>query len=292
MHRSLSPRFSPNLRVHEMLRNARNRVPTHSSESLVQSMPNYSQAFASTMHGQQSGGGKSSASTDYVSTLNNPQNTNVFVCVCTFVIFTICFVGMGSYVDARTQNYVETENTEHDYQTHLLLLSLQLCFNVAMLALPYALLYNYAPNSYACQYYIVAFALWVLALHAQPHLKNRFYTLLDNEPPSNDTPSLTAGVTREEHDQVLISQHLHEANHQKQNQTHSQAEPENIQYRPNRSQRTAPRMQFNDDDHHTPNYNQPMQFHSQDLLPAQQHPPIFSTSPDTTTHGTNIADLL
>ena len=294
MHNSFSPRRSPHMRVHEMLRNARDHIPSHSSsESLVQSMPNYSKAFASTMHGQQSGGGKS-ASTHYVNALNNPQNTKMFVCVCTIVFLTACFVGLGSYVDARMQKYNETENTEQDYQTHLVLLSVQLCFNVAMLALPYALLYNYAPDSYVCQYYVVVLAFWVLALHAQPHLKNRFYTLLSNDPPPN--ASLTT-VTSDEHDQSLIAQHLHEANHKKQNHTHLDDEPENIQYRPNRAQRIAPRMQFNDDHHNDNHNNQPMQFHSQDLLPAQHtqhttHTPMLMSMSVDATQGTNLADLL
>lgn len=245
------------------------------------------------MHDRQSGGGKSSASSGYVNTLNNAQNTKVFACVCTIVFLTICFVSIGSYVDDRVQKYNETENTEQDYQTHLLLLSLQLCSNVAMLALPYALLYNYAPDSFLRQYYVVVLAFWVLALHAQPHLKTRFYTLLGNGPPSNVRTSQKIAVTSEEHDQALIAQHLQEATHKKQNQTYLHDEPENIQYRSNRAQRIAPRMQLNNDNYnHNHNHdNQPMQFHSQDLLPAQQHSSMMSMTPDST-QGTNIADLL
>lgn len=259
MHVTLSPRRTPHNRVHEMLRKSRAMDAASSAGgcALVQNTPTYSQAFVSTMHSSnvQQGGGMKSA-----------QNKKVFVGVTIVSLLLAVFVAVGSYMDAHIHRYNEQENAEHDYPTHLALLGLQLALNVLLLVVPYLVLCKYDTDGYACQYYYVVGALWVLALHAQPHLKDRFYVLL-----SPDIPDTTAS----DNDSEIIAKHVMDAQEEK----HAPHEPEteNLQYKANLKPFMAPRLR--------PSRDEPVQFNSVDLLPQ-------TTAHQHSHRGTNIADLI
>lgn len=284
MQTAFSSRRSPHLRVHEMLRGAREHTlvtpVSHSSESLMRNTPTYSQAFASTMNTNQPQWGGGRTPSNALSTLNSTQNTKVCVFVFVVVFLTALFITIGSYADHQLQTYKETDSTI-DFQTHVTLLVVQLLFNVALVALPYIALYNYAPDSYACQYYLVIAACWVVSLHAQPHLKDRFYALWGDA--SSNAPST------KDHDSTIIAQHLQEAEdsvRRKPRSPQHHREPENLQYQTNPAVRIAPstvphissRMPMDIE-------RSAITFHSNDLLP---HTPSHEPAPQ----GTNIADLL
>lgn len=264
MHLALSPRHTPHSRVREMLRTSRSTdgASPNSDRDWIQNTPTYSQAFVSTVHSsntQQGGGVKST------------QNKRVFVGVATVSLLLGVFVVAGSYMDAYIHHYNEQQNAENDYQTHLVLLGLQIAFNVFLLVVPYLALCKYDTNGYTCQYYYVVGALWVLALHAQPHLKDRFCVLLSPDVP--DIPDTTAT----DNDHEIIANYVRDA----QEKVHARApETENLQYKANLTPLMAPQLR--------PLRDEPVQFSSTDLLPqATEHPHQHNND-----RGTNIADLI
>lgn len=258
-----------------MLRNSRAREIDVASSAgdckLVQNTPTYSHAFVSTMHSSngQHGGG-----------IKNAQNKKVFVGVTTVSLLLVVFVAAGSYMDSHIHNYNEQENTEHDYQTHLALLGLQLALNVILLVVPYFALCKYDSDGYVCQYYYVVGALWVLALHAQPHLKDRFYVLLSSDITDTSTTN-TIGDNVINNDTDIIAKHVLDA--QKNEHMSHEPETENLQYRANPKPFMAPQLR--------PTRDEPVQFSSVDLLPqatTQQH----QHQQPHSHRGTNVADLI
>ena len=287
-------------RVREMLKHAyssKSLPPTSTtSESLVQGTPRYSQAFASTMQ-DQSGGGHSDqeGSRFNISSINNPHNQNIFAFVCGGTVLTTLFIAIGRKVDGLIQDYEKTENDTKDYQTHLLMLVIQLCFNVALLIVPYVALCKYYPESYLTKYYLIIAAFWVISLQAQPFLKHRFYSVFGSESPDSEvkTPEQHRPVRSEQSDQELIGQYLQEAEAETENRTTTQ-QPTTQQLPTDTSY-----LQYNSPSNASPSAsssytqkNKPMEFDSRDLMPPMQSsPPPPEPFHTPAMNGTNIADL-
>lgn len=217
-------------RVQEMLKRARH-IPSSlsSGESLMQGAPTYSQAFASTMSDTKSGGGLGKGLD--MSSMNNPHTQKLLAFVCAATALTTLFILFGRNVDAFIQNYEERENVDRNHSTHLLLLTGQLCFNVAMLVVPYVAMHKYFSDSYICQYYLVIAAFWVLSLHAQPFLKRRFYDAFVSYSSEQRPHKKENTSSNREADQKLIAQYLKEVETTPPLTTTQHIETNNMQYR-------------------------------------------------------------
>ena len=228
----------------------------------------------------QSGGGGGNHKHGFPWGMNNTTNSKVGTFVVLLVALTVGFVTVGAYVDTLIEQYNKHNNADNDTQTHLTLLIVQLAVNVGMLLLPYVVLSTCASDSYACQYYLVVGAFWVMSLHAQAHLKKRFYALVGSGKTPADSASHDDDAS-EESDHVLIAQHVKEAEsaHTLTTSKHElrPMENENLQYRANPTTYNAPQMRSNHE-----RALSPLHFDSQDLLPLQSRH----------TQGTNTADLL
>ena len=245
---------TPRNRVQDMLKQIRQQQNT--SQALVEHMPSYSQAYASTNLNIQRGGGNHTRSE------NMSEHANIAIFVCIIIILTILFVYIGEYVDNCLVEYEQHQDT--DQSTRISVLVFQLIFNVTMLVVPYIILHIYAKDSLAHQYYLVIAAFWVLSLQAQPQLKYRFKQLLreEEEPVRNQVDN--------DEDTQLINEHFAEAEHQQKQET------ENIQYRHNQVARMTEQQQVY-------NHDIPLQFNSQDLMPMR--------TMDNLNRETNLADL-
>lgn len=249
----------PRSRVQDMLK--QKRTQHTSSHTLIEHMPNYSQAYARTNMDVQHGGGH------HTQTNHASKNTDIAICACVVIVLTVMFVCVGEYVDNYLLEY-EDETTDNGTEQLISILVFQMIFNVIMLVVPYIVLHMYAKDSLAYQYYLVVAAFWVLSLQAQPQLRRRFEQLLrDKESQSMVTPLDEDTDTHE--DTKIISEHFAEAENQ-----HKQ-EVENIQYRQNQVERMTEQQ---------PVYRHdiPMQFNSQNLMPA---------AVNNLNRETNLADL-
>lgn len=265
---------SPRNRVHDMLRTMRNdRYSKQATDTFSDVKHDNSLALR---HVPQYGGGNDSV---------NPKQRQayiIFIFVLIVIVLTIVFVYVGQWVDAELNNYQK----KHRSTSALTLILIQMIFNVAILCVPYCVVCNYNPDSLICHYYLVVAAFWVVALHAQTHLKERFQNLFQS-----NTHSTNASTTKKENDALIIDSLVKGAIQKQMSKPSSQNStyPTLQQQTPERHIPISTRQHSYHSMHDTPpttmaateHFNTPVQFNSQDLLPT--FPPQE--------RATNIADL-
>lgn len=283
---------SPRNRVHDMIRSIRSERQTR----------NVSEPFSDARRSEptparfiQNGGGRDSVNAKNTDTEypleKHTDSFNIFVMVVLVVLFTIVCVCAGQWVDNELNQY---QKRHASTSSPVALIAIQMLFNVAMLCVPYCVARTFYPDSLVCHYYLVVAAFWVVSLHAQTHLKERFQALF---PPADAGRSKE--VSKQISDNAIIESLVQDAmTTQKKQNAHPP--PTNVVYPPYHAPERNIQLSTRQGAHHGPqdklrdqgqgvyqpmsneHFETPVRFNSQDLLP---------TSPVSHTRATNIADL-
>lgn len=233
-HASPSPAHQQRLRVREMLRDVRQHQlaqlsrPAPDVASVLQTGTTSASAsaFGDPVHdatgreGLQVGGGIGGG--------GRSTSTEVIVCVVSMIALVGVFLVLGQCVDAlmgtiapTTEEALQsspahaTKDAKGDHDTHvvepsstiIMKIISQMLFNVALVAAPYYLLLIYAPESLVSRYYAIVAAFWVVSLHAQQQLRNRFGRLFESEEARVDAEA----AAKRRRDATLLAAHQAEA---------------------------------------------------------------------------------
>ena len=96
----------------------------------------------------------------------------------------------------------------------------QMVLNVTLLMAPYVILAKYAPHTLVFQYYVIVAAFWVVSLHAQEQLRNRFSRVLEGD----DARVAAEKKATSHRNATLLAEHVEQA---KQAQQRAQQTPSN-----------------------------------------------------------------
>lgn len=268
---------SPRNRVHDMLRMKRNERYTKNTQDMFHNKHDMT-SF------QQSGGGsRKNSNTNDVSFPKPQKAYDIFVFVLIVILLTILFVYLGKCLDTELNEYQEKNKNV----SVITLIIIQMICNVALLCIPYCIICHYYPDTLICHYYLVVAAFWVVSLHAQTYLKERFHVMFHPE------QSKEAKKSKKEKDDTIIKNLLKDAK-RKQKQKHNihNTPPDrmvSLSTRQDQHQHQYQNAHQHNPTHQTPmmtateHFNTPVQFNSQDLLPSPSH--------SQHERSTNIADL-
>lgn len=296
---------SPRNRVHNMLRKMRSERDVSHTQEMYSDIP-------STVLNTQHGGGEgrdSSAHRGSVSVrqLSQQHVSKIVVFVLWIVVLTVMFIVAGQYVDTEINTYY---NTKRKTASPLLLTVVQVLFNVCLLCIPYAIACVYYPDTLFCQYYLIVAAFWVVSLHAQPHLRERFQTLfhpvpVTQEEQKNRDDQIIASLLKDAHKTTTktptqathVNQDSYhrpssvESHHSMNDVVHPNAQDRRVpiatRQRPYQSNYSVdtPQPYIADELSINSIQQNPVMFNSQDLFPTT------NTQKEMEIRATNIADL-
>ena len=170
--------------------------------------------------GSQVGGGR----------VGSPSAADIAILIVSLAAFTLVFVVIGQCIDAllgvtspsSVDESTLTSSTKNDTSdisdtsdTYGVIVAKtigQIILNVALLVVPYFILAKYAPHTLVFQYYAIVAAFWVVSLHAQEQLRNRFSRVLEG-----DSARLAAETkANAKRDAELLAAHAKQAQRAKQ----------------------------------------------------------------------------
>lgn len=193
------PQHAQRLRVREMLRGVRQHQLNQLSEPLSTDVASVLQTGATAASASAFGdsraftasgvGGGAQVGGGGVTSHEPVTASSVAVFVVSVIAFTVVFVVVGQWVDgllgtvapsdADIDTAADTTADTEPFGTTVAKTVGQMLINVALLIVPYFVLAHYAPHSLVYQYYPIIGAFWVVSLHAQQQLRNRFSRILE-----------------------------------------------------------------------------------------------------------------
>lgn len=165
--------------------------------------------------------------------VGTPSAADIAILIVSLAAFTLVFVVVGQCIDAllgvtspssvdetsnasskanNTKTKNDTSDTSDTYGVIVAKTIGQIIINVALLVVPYFILAKYASHTLVFQYYAIVAAFWVVSLHAQEQLRNRFSRVLEG-----DSARLAAEAkANAKRDAELLAAHAKQAQRAKQ----------------------------------------------------------------------------